>query len=550
MGEIVRVFAQLKARLLFNAWRRTARARLGMVVLSAALLAAMTMFVLVVNRAARSTDAAEKIAAAFTALWLAWVGLPFLLGGVDDAVDPDRLAELPLTRTEAAAGTAIAASIGILPAATAGGLLAMAVVLARRAPAAIVLLLLIAVGQFALSVVSSRLLATVLIRASRSRRGRDLGVVVAALISSGLWMATQAINVVGPQTRRVISTVLAWTPAGAFGRAAADSVNGHKAVAALRVIFGFSCVAAMAWWWASELRKSMSSRRSGAPRDVRLARSSRSYVHKRSAGRGLRPAQALPFPVEGVRRAARGPINHPVFVIVRKEFRYLFRSPYRRASLLVGCLFGAPFVLLQSTRMNPDMLPPVAVAPIALLFGIAISHNLLGLDASSLWIELGTGVHLRHLLLGRAMAAAPTLIAPVWLSALLTVVVTGNTRALLPTLALSVVASGVPLGVGALISVLVPFPVSDDSSPFGNQSAMTGRGCLVGIVHCVGLVVAAVLLSPVFAFGVMRGRVDAATVLACAMWSVVVLGSGVWLGERFSNQRPGALAETLLAGMR
>ena len=100
-----------------------------------------------------------------------------------------------------------------------------------------------------------------------------------------------------------------------------------------------------------------------------------------------------------------------------------------------------------------------------------------------------------------------------------------------------------PLTPGAKLptfSVLVPFPVADDSSPLGNQSAMTGRGCLVGIVHGAGLVVSAVLLSPVLAFGVMRGRVDVATVLACAAWSVVVLGSGVWLGERFADSRPGA----------
>jgi ABC-2 type transport system permease protein len=195
-------------------------------------------------------------------------------------------------------------------------------------------------------------------------------------------------------------------------------------------------------------------------------------------------------------------------------------------------------------------LPPVAAAPIALLFGIAISHNLLGLDASSLWLELGTGIRLRHLLLGRALAAAPTLVTPVLVAALLTVAVRRDATALVPTLALSGAAAGVPLGVGALISVVVPFPVPDDSSPFGNHSAMTGRGCLVGLVHAFGLCVSAVLLSPVFAFAVMRRGVDVATVVGCTAWSLVVLLSGVWLGDRFSERRPGALAETMLNGLR
>ena len=542
MVDLVCVFARLKARLLINALRRSGRARIGLLLLSAALAVVVGLFVGVVRNASMSANSGARMSAAFTSLWLAWVGLPFLLGGVDDAVDPDRLADLPLTMREVAMGTAVAASIGILPGATVAALVIVIAVLVVQFPLAltgIALLVLVGLGQFVLCLVSSRLLATSLVRASRSRRGRDVGVIVAALTSSGLWMATQALNVASPGTRRLISTVLEWTPAGAFGWAVHEVVTGHLTRAGVRLAFGAGAIILMAWWWMEEMAKSMGARRSGALRESRVPRRKKSYVH-------ILPED----PLSESRRRARGPISHPVFVIVRKELRYLLRSPYRRASLLVGCFFGAPFVLLQSTRINPDTLPPVAIAPIALLFGIAISHNLLGLDASSLWIELGTGVRMRDLLLGRALAAAPTLIVPVWLSALLTVVVTGNSSGVVATLALSIVAAGVPLGVGALVSVLVPFPVADDSSPLGNQSAMTGRGCLVGVVHAAGLVVSAVLLSPVLAFGIMRGRVDAATVVACAGWSAVVLGSGVWLGERFTDCRPGALAETVLAGLR
>lgn len=543
MRDLLWVFAGLKARLLLNALRRSGRARFGIFVLSGALGVAMAAFVTVLTDARGRTGGGARMSVAFTTLWVAWVGLPFLLGGVDDAVDPDRLAELPLTRAELAAGTAVAATIGVLPVATALGLLAMVSVLGKSSPASVPLLLIVALSQYSLCLVGSRVLATVLVRASRSRRGRDLGVLLAASVSSGLWMATQALNVVGPESRRIIASVLSWTPAGAFGRATYDAVSGRPLASLGRISFGLLVVALLAWWWTAELAKSLGSRRSGALRETRAFR----RAHTTSS---TRSAHAVRTATPRVVRPARGPINHPVSVIVRKELRYLLRSPYRRASLLVGCVFGAPFVLLQSTRINPDSFPPVAIAPIALLFGIAISHNLLGLDASSLWIELGTGVRLRHLLLGRALAAAPTLVVPVWLSAALTVAVTGVARGAAATLALSVVAAGVPLGVGALISVLVPFPVADDSSPIGNQSAMTGRGCLVGIVHAGGLCASGVLLAPIFAFGVMRGRVDLATVALCLVWSLIILASGVWLGERFADRRPGALAEALILGLR
>ena len=535
--DLVVVFARLKMRLVINAAVRSGRARAGLVVLSLALAGSMLSFVVVVAEAARSADGGPRFAAAFTTMWIAWIGLPFLLGGVDDAVDPDRLADLPLRRSEIAVGTLVAASIGVLPAATAVGLCGMVITLSIRNPASLGFVVLVAVGQFALCVVGSRLIATVLTRASRSRRGRDAGVIVATAVSSGLWMAMQALPMASQRVRADITTVLAWTPSGALGLAAHDATFARFEIAAARLLLVLVVVFFMTWWWTAEIAKSMTSRRSGAT--SRAPRRSGLF-----AGRGNASSSKVR------RRRIRGPISHPVFVVVRKELRYLVRSPYRRASVLVGCLFGAPFVLLQSMRLNAEMLPPVAAAPIALLFGIAISHTLLGLDASSLWIELGTGIRLRHLLLGRALAASPTLVAPVWVAALLTVSVRGDATALVPTLALSVLAAGVPLGVGALISVLVPFPVADDSSPFGNQSAMTGRGCLIGLVHAVGLVISAILLSPVFAFAVMRGSVDRPTVVGCAIWSGIVLFAGTWLGERFSDRRPGALAETILSGLR
>lgn len=535
--DLLRVFARLKTRLLVNAATRSGRARLGLLTLSVVLGATMVSFVNVVSRAASRVDGGPRLSIAFTTMWIAWIGLPFLLGGIDDAIDPDRLADLPLRRSELAAGTLVAACIGVLPAATIVGLVGMVGALTIRHPAAFAFLLVVAIAQFLLCIVGSRLLVTVMTRASRSRRARDLGVVLAAAVSSGLWMAIQSLPVAGPRTRSRINAVLAWTPPGALGRAAHDAAFSRYAMSSGRVAFVLVMVGIMARWWTVELAKSIGTRRSGATGRERPRRSRR--PHAGVAVLGTPSA-----------RRARGPINHPVFVIVRKELRYLLRSPYRRASLIVGCLFGAPFVLLQSMRLNPETMPPVAAAPIALLFGIAISHNLLGLDASSLWIELGTGVRLRDLLLGRALAAAPTLVAPVWMAAILTVVVRRDATALVPTLALSIAAAGVPLGVGALISVLVPFPVADDSSPFGNHSAMTGRGCLVALVHAVGLVASAILLSPVFAFAVSRRRVDLQTVVGCAGWSVVVLLSGVWLGERFSDRRPGALAETILNGLR
>ena len=100
--DLVVVFARLKMRLLVNAAVRSGRARAGLVVLSLALAGSMLSFVVVVAEAVRSDDGGPRFAVAFTTMWIAWIGLPFLLGGIDDAVDPDRLADLPLRRSEIA----------------------------------------------------------------------------------------------------------------------------------------------------------------------------------------------------------------------------------------------------------------------------------------------------------------------------------------------------------------------------------------------------------------------------------------------------------------
>ena len=124
------MFAILKTRLLINAARRSGRARAGLAVLSLALGGSMLSFVVVIADAAHQADGGLRFAVAFTTMWIAWIGLPFLLGGIDDAVDPDRLAELPLHRSEIALGTVVAASIGVIRKRKSGGAWAVQVVVA------------------------------------------------------------------------------------------------------------------------------------------------------------------------------------------------------------------------------------------------------------------------------------------------------------------------------------------------------------------------------------------------------------------------------------
>ena len=105
----------------------------------------------------------HSVVVGFSLLFSTWVFGPLLLGGVDDSLDPRTLALLPLPKGDLRRGLLTAALIGFLPAAT---VIALLGVVAGYGPAAIVptaVCLLLCVG-------ASRLLATVLARAVRSRR--------------------------------------------------------------------------------------------------------------------------------------------------------------------------------------------------------------------------------------------------------------------------------------------------------------------------------------------------------------------------------------------
>jgi ABC-2 type transport system permease protein len=499
-----RLFAALKWRLVVNGTRHTRMQGIALIGGAVVLLAACGVSVSAATNA-RGADALGMRTAGvgtYAVLFVVWVFGPLLVG-VDETVDPNRLALVPLTRAELRTGLTVASVIGVGPLAAAivlGGLVVGFVPVGAGA----VLVVAAAVIGFAMACAASRAVAAGLARAQRSRRGRDVSVVVAGLVGAALWTATQLIGRVDDDVTTRALDVIRWSPPGLVGHAFVDAARGHLLASTLGLLGATAWTVVFARWWMNGVTALLVDPGAAASTTTTPSASSgRTRAQDRTWGRGEKAACA------------------------RKELRYLARAPSRRTALIVAMTMGTMLVVLNVVQRDAPPRASVLLAPAAALFTLSMVNNQLGYDSSSLWLEVAAGGPRRAHLVGRSIGWLPALVAPALPAAVVLAWRSGGWAYLPAALALAVAASGVPLGVGALVSVYAPFRVPDTGSPFANRNANTGQGCVVGLVAFVAMLVDALFLVPVaVAVVVLHG--DGPVALAAAIGAGALWSLGVW----------------------
>lgn len=467
-----------------------------------------------------SSRATGNIVVTCTLIFAVWVFGPLLVGGVDESLDPTRLALLPLTPSEMRRGLVVGSLIGTLPI---GTLVALTGVLAGQNLAIIQIIcaLCIAVTLLLLCLSASRALAVALAYASRSRRGKDLAMLLASLGAAALFLGTQAVRFFGEDTRNQIIRWLRILPSGQLGVALSDLQHRHPLLAIARTLPWFMVSLLLLRLWLRGLD--------------RLLVDGERVVHVR----GSRDHSALSIVPKVLRRWG----DKPSIVLASKDLRYLARSPQRRSSLIVTVVIGTVFALLQSMRFAGGTDLAVLGAPIAVLFGIHATNNLLGTDAASLWIDQSAGITLRQQLVARGLAATPNLIAPTILAAAVLTFLNGGMRAFIVIVAISMLCWGIPLGVGSVVSVIAPFSQPDVGNPHANRRASAGRGGLVSIMAVIGICSLGVLSIPVV---IMVGiawvepsypLMMIAAITGSSIWALVVWRLGLRLALRVVKGR-------------
>ena len=530
---MARLFVRLKLRLIRNGLRAGWQRGVGLVVggLFALGMAVNGFALLAIG--GRHADNGPLVVLGFTGLFTAWMTVPVLGFGTDETLDPTRLALLPLTRRQLMAGLLAASTVGIGPLATALGLLG-AVVGYGRLNLGLPIVVAAAALEVALCVTASRAVVTALARLLRTRRGRDLRVIAAALVALLPQLSRFLLE---PQPGSGTSTVnidyhpaarlARWSPPGLAGQAMADASHDHVLPALAELAGAAVFVALLLWWWSRSLERVMTSA------EVTATTATAATRRRPSAGRGRRPTEPAGAPL--VPRALRWLPANRMGAVAAKEIRYAGRDPRRRIQILMGLLI--PLIAMLPSLARGAIHHPVIVLVavfVSFMFAGTTSLNAFGMDGPPYWANVVAGNDPRADLLGKNLATA-ALGLPITALVAVGLAVPSNGWGYVPlVVALGAGVIGVGLGVGNVASVRAPQPVAaTPSNPWANTS---GQGCATGMLSMLAFLGEIVLMIPV-AVLIAIGLAAWTPALAIGAVLAVVWGGVVWwLGLRSASR--------------
>jgi len=472
---VARLFAALKLRLLRNGLRR--RGKVVALVLAVVFGTAVGGSALVGLAALRGAGrtATDVGILLFTLLTLGWTVFPPLLFGADETLDPARLALLPLSRRELMTGLLAASAVGIPAAVTALALIGALIGLSGGPSSVLVGLL--AVGlELALCLSLSRGVTSALSGLLRSRRGRDLSILVGAALA----VSVQVLNLGAQRLLRstdghaVLSVAdpLRWTPPGLAAAAIGDAREGRYGLATAELAVVAASVGLLLAWWHRTLARSLTT----ADASSALRTGSR-----RRTAAGRRPL-----------------LSGRAGAVAAKDLRYAWRDPRRKTAWVSALLLGA-IVPIASAASGTSLHRGTVfvVCSVAALAGLQ-SFNAIGLDGAATWVNLTTTVSpadpvadLAGKNLAVALVGVPALVAV----GLTLAALTGGWRLLPLALATAGCLLGVALGVGNVLSVRAPYAVPErPTGAFATTGA--GQGCAIGLLALLGMASVLALLVP------------------------------------------------------
>ncbi len=520
---MVRNLVGLKARLTWNGIRHDIQRRVGFPV--ATILLGWAGWWLATGYLETSQDLAPD-ALAQLAGWAAllffagWVTLPVIIFPLDENLDPQQLAVLPISHHQMVAGLAVASFVApatIVPVLVMG---ANASILSDGwwmvLPGSLVYLALLAVGSQLFSAAVSAIL--------RTRRGRDIATFLILGLAAGSFFVyrtiTEVVDSHGVADAVLANPIMEWAaviPPVAAQRSIVAAATGDPVMSVAYL------AAAGAGLWLLVV------------------------VWRRLLG------WMLTTPPEGSRPAARarrsGFTTGPWGVIptlARKELRFYIRDPRQRlvwtgtvifvGLAVAGTIMGTTgFFDIRSREWAPLM------APILVLFvGLPIALNLFGWErnaASYLFVLPATP---RQLLLGKNTAVAFGLVLETTLLAVLLSWFTGHWHWTWLAAPLMVSAIGCQLAVGNFVSVLTPLRLPREGTDIFAQS--TEQGCLAIVSQTLSfftigflLVVPASIVTLTVEFGQAIRPWQAA--LATIVWGVGVYSISLWLSAKLLRRR-------------
>jgi ABC-2 type transport system permease protein len=415
----------------------------------------------------------------YTVLVAGWVVLPILTFGSDDLLDPTRLASFPLSRRQLMTVLGIGGLVGVAPVATTFAALGLISATAHSVGSLLVAFA-AAILEVALCVTTSRAAVAALSGLLRSRRGRDLGAVLAALVA----VSFQALNIGGQTIARRsnghgtsalkgIAGPLRWTPPGLLATAPGRPVG----LAVLSLLAVVAVIGLVVWGWEVGVRHSLERPDS-------------------SGGKRRRGSDLTPRLLRNVIPSGR------VGAIAAKDLRYLTREPRRMVALLTTLLL--PLVVVAGVTFGHRPPPGIvfAACAVALLVGLS-GANRFGMDGPAIWMLIASATDPRDArrdLFGGDLAVAVTGLVEVVLIALGAAVFAGSGRYLPAALGLSFGLLGAEIASSGLVAVFVPYAVPESRNAFSTGNA--GQGCAAGLFTMLAVGASASLCLPLLGLAI------------------------------------------------
>lgn len=445
-----------------------------------------------------SIDLARTITVfAGAAVILGWTVLPVLTSGIDQTVEPSRLAIFPIPLDSLLVALAVSGVLGVPGIVTLVAALATAATWWHHPLAALVAIPCAIVGVLT-AVVGSRMLVALSARIGSGRRFREtkglLVFIPLLLLGPIVFALTQVARSIA-DILPTIAGIISWTPLGAIWAVPADIAAGELPRAGAEFLIGVATLAVFWLLWRWGLGRALET----TPRDASVGASTR--------GLGLFSVFA----------------GTPTGAVAARALTYWIRDPRYAQSLVTIPLVPVLVFFWAGVNGNVGAFP--VVGPIvAMLLAMSIYTDV-SYDNTAFALHLQTGVSGRADRLGRVIALA-IFAVPVTVVFTIGSVALAGTWHLLPGLLgidAGILLSG--FGVSSVVSGRFVFPVpAPGESPFKSRP---GGGFSLLLSTLVTWSIVGVLILPELGFAI------ASFVTGDAVWGLIALVLGIGLGTVF-----------------
>jgi ABC-2 type transport system permease protein len=498
----VRALFWLSAKLRLRMYTRNWQQAVGLVVLLLILVPVAAGFGVATWLGYTQLDqpyAIELLFVVLFALYVLWAILPLLQYTLNEGLDVTRLQTYPVTRAEQMVALVLVTLLDVSTLFIAA--LFVAILAGWSAgPIAIALTVAALVVAYVHIVSLSQLVLATLMGLLRSRRYRDLSIILFAFFGAACSFSGQIISYLlrgsGTDLASLASLpvvgYLQWTPPGMAAQVIVRANEGAYTEAALWLLALVALVPVVVALWAFTLDRGITTAEAGG-------------AARRGRGAAPRAVATSAAPVRRARRR-RSLLPAPALAIAGKDLRYFWRDPQLKATTLSSLLILV-FIFLPRLTAGPGAFRPgtgffgaylVLVAPIPAIFlALNLSLNAFGLERQAAQTLFLFPVRPLHVLWGKNLAVAFVASAALLISTLGLAALSGQWSEVPIALAVGLAGMLVTLGCGNVISILLPTRVRQMRT--GENRLSGENGCLRAILSAVALSIVWIVLLPVAA---------------------------------------------------